>query len=133
MVSFDPVASEFLKHAGLEVSKGFVMSSNIPEHPYKRFYVFLGGSDIAQLTMVGYDKEDGVVPAPLKFGSDGVYKAWIVYNYRHNIPDHYSLAGEYNTWLKVYDDHRLSFSLRSPGSKISVYRAGEYGCLINIE
>ena len=133
MIRFNPSSQEFDRISGSALVCGMVHESDFPQAPYKRFYVFLGDSDIAQLTMVGFDKNEGAVPAPLKFEADGVYRSWIICNSESDIPEYYSLVKTYDTWLKIFDDRKLTLNLYSPNSKISVYRAGMYGCIVSIK
>ena len=132
---------EFVKH-------GSFFETSFSEE-YKKHVLHLGSSDIAQLTMLGCKTNGGAVPVPLKFGGDGAYQAWLVDD-PALIPSHYELVDTFefeceffkmdgssngkailNTWLKVYDDSGLSCEV--VGKRISVYRAGDYGCLICVE
>lgn len=115
---------------------------------YKKESIYIGSSDAAFLTVVGCTT-DGVKAEILQFGGDGSYNAYIVRNFR-DIPAHYHLVMEFETfkqfynmdgtrgevclldsWVKIYDDTSMTASLR--GKRIRVYRAGDYGALINIE
>ena len=93
-------------------------------HEYEK--VRLGGSDIAALIMVGCGEED-LTTKPLNFGIDGSYNAYLV-DEEAEIGDHYSLRGEFEAWLKIYDDDGLVFKVYA--DKIKVFRAGEMGCII---
>jgi hypothetical protein len=125
---------DFCQLSGANLQRGTVYH-NLDQVPdYKQFFAFLGSSDIAQLTMVGIVPDEGAVPFPLKFGADGIYKAWIQYSKGPaEVPSHYRLIKEYTTWLKVYDDRFRTFDIMLDGAKISVYRSGCYGCIICIE
>ena len=46
------------------------------------------------------------------------------------ILDHYRFGHEFKTWLKIYDDDSLVAVFKA--SYIKVYRAGDYGCLIQL-
>lgn len=124
------------------VKRGYVYKT-VESEPYKRFQMSLGGSDIAQLTMVGCKTDVGPVPMPLKFDGDGAYQAWLVQD-PSLVPDHFALVADFevmydsgehttrlSTWLKIYDDFELVAEFA--GKRISVYRADEYECLICIE
>ena len=95
---------------------------------------FIGDSDIAALIFVGTTK-NGLEAKILDFGCDGRYNAYIV-DENAKIGDHYSLEMEYETssgfkaWLKVYDDEGLTADYTA--DKIKVYRAGDFGCIIQL-
>lgn len=128
------------------VKKGILTECQSTEL-YKHHRIALGESDIAQLTLLGC-KHEGAVPSALKFGGDGEYHAHLVYD-KALIPGHYTLIEKYesmcefhhmdgststsrlDTWLKIFDDNSLVCELT--GKEISVYRAGDYGCLIYVE
>lgn len=125
------------------VKRGYVYKT-VEQEPWKRFQMSLGGSDIAQLTMLGCQTGIGAVPIPLKFGGDGAYQAWLVQD-PALVPENYTLAARFEvlydsgsgepvrlgTWLKIFDDFQLVAEFA--GHRISVYRADEYECLICIE
>ena len=92
--------------------------------------VFLGGSDVAALTLVGYKPDIGLSAEVLKFGSDGEYYAYIVPGEDIEIGSHYKLITTFSSWLKVYDDDSLMY--RCDGDLIRIYRAGDFGCIIQI-
>lgn len=111
----------------------------LPKHSiskYKSVIAYLGGSDIAQLTMLGCIPDQGAVPMALHFGGDGAYTAWLV-DSEELVPEHYKLVAQFHIWLKIYDDDRLVFDcdVRVPDGSvpIKVYRAGDFGCLICID
>ena len=90
--------------------------------------VSLGSSDVATVILAGM-KPRGVGTMTLHFGGDGHYGAYLV-NENAEIGSHYKLKGIFRSWLKVYDDDSLMVYLRA--KKIKVYRAGEYGCIIQV-
>lgn len=89
---------------------------------------FIGDSDIAALIFVGTTK-DGLKANILNFGSDGRYNAYVV-DENAKIGDHYTLEMEFETWLKIYDDEGLTEDYSA--DKIRVYRAGDFGCIIQL-
>ena len=111
--------------------------------PYKKYRLFIGGSDCACLTLTGL-KQDGVSASVLQFNGDGDYHAWVV-DALDLIPSHYVLKECYSfkhtyltgeeeavkAWLKIYEDDGLVVELEA--EEIRVYRAGEFGCLIYIK
>ena len=46
------------------------------------------------------------------------------------IPEYYSKVAEFDKWFRLYDDERRVMNVHA--DKINVYRAGEYGCIIQI-
>ena len=92
---------------------------------YKDYEVkLLGSSDIASLILAG---ADGV--SYLDFGSDGSYSAYVVDD-NAIIGEHYKLIASFDYWLRVYDDEGLTATFKA--SKINVYRAGDFGCIIQL-
>ena len=90
---------------------------------YKEFEKkVIGDSDIATLTV-----RSALNLYNLSFGQDGLYSAYIV-DETCIIPEHYKLVIECDYWLKIYDDEKLTFY--DKGKKFKVYRAGEFGCII---
>lgn len=89
----------------------------------------LGGSDYAALTMAGCKENTGLTSAILHFGEDGIYDAYFV-DENAEIGDHYELIATFNYYMKIYDDYNLTTSLS--GSTINIYRAGDYGCIIQV-
>ena len=63
------------------------------------------------------------------FGEDGCYKAYIVTE-DTEIGSHYSKVASFTDWMKIYDDDEKTFEKKA--KKINVYRAGEFGCIIQI-
>lgn len=88
----------------------------------------IGYSDIASLIMEGV--RDGELKLErLLFGGDNSYDAYIVDD-EAEIPEHYSKVAEFDKWFRLYDDERRVMNVHA--DKINVYRAGEYGCIIQI-
>lgn len=46
------------------------------------------------------------------------------------IGSHYRKVASFSHWLKIYDDNELVTEYSA--SEINVYRAGEYGCVIQL-
>ena len=86
--------------------------------------VSLGSSDIASLVL-----RDSRGVRELHFGEDGSYSAYLV-DAECDIPDYYTLEAECRAWLSVYDDNTKTFEIQNPGKMIRIYRAGEFGCII---
>ena len=95
-------------------------------HEYKKVYI--GDSDIATLILAGAG-DDGVKAIPLHFEEDADYQAYVV-DEQAAIGDHYQLKAEFESWMKVYDDH--SFVREFVARKIKVYRTGMRGCIIQL-
>lgn len=89
---------------------------------------YIGSSDIASLILAGCN-ENGLSLKELHFGQDASYSAYIVEG-EAEIGSHYHKVAEFESWLKIYDDDELVKSFR--GKKITVYRAAEMGCIIQI-
>lgn len=97
---------------------------------YKDFEkVFIGFSDIASLTLRGCSEEGELLLQNLKFGGDGTYHAYFIKG-NAIIGDHYEKVGEFHHWLEIFDDESKTMSLR--GDTINVFRAGDYGCIIQV-
>ena len=88
----------------------------------------IGSSDIASLLLLGCN-ENGAEPMLLTFGSDGDYSAYIIPD-NVDIGEHYKKVAEYTDWLKIYDDSSLVVDIKA--KHISVYRAGDFGCVIQV-
>lgn len=86
--------------------------------------MYLGSSDVASLTI--RTPWDAV---PLWFGQDGTYSAYIVDEYAE-IGAHYQRVFVGRDWVRIYDDTELTASFI--GRLIKVYRAGEFGCIIQV-
>lgn len=96
---------------------------------YKDFQKWsIGSSDIAALLLLGCN-DNGAEPMLLNFGEDGSYSAYIIPD-NVEIGKHYKKVAEYNHWLKIYDDD--SFVMDIKAKCISVYRAGDFGCIIKV-
>jgi hypothetical protein len=97
---------------------------------YKEFDVcLLGGSDYASLVLVGCDKEGKLASQILSFGEDGCYRAYLVEG-EAEIGSHYSLEAEFTHWMRVYDDDSMAEKFNA--KQIKVFRAGEFGCIIQL-
>lgn len=88
--------------------------------------IFLGFSDIASLILVTCDHEKGLESSVLKMGSDGEYFAYLCKNAK--IGEHYTKKYECNGWIKIYDDNKKMFD---QFGKFEIYRAGDFGIIIN--
>lgn len=94
---------------------------------YKEFEkICIGDSDIASLILAGCD-ENGLKVEILHFGGDGNYSAYMVEG-EALIGSHYEKVATFSHWLKIYDDGGLALSLY--GKEFTIYKAGEYGCII---
>ena len=91
---------------------------------------YIGGSNIAALILVGCRGEEGLKTEQLHFGEDGSYKAYIVTETDVEIGSHYNKVATFNHWLKIYDDDELTYRINA--KEINIYRAGEFGCIIQI-
>ena len=100
---------------------------------YKDFEtIYIGGSDVASLIMMGL-KETGRTLEFLSFGEDGDYYAYLVdreENKPVEIGEHYKKVVTFTNWLKIYDDYESTLDIK--GRVINVYRAGEFGCIIEV-
>lgn len=106
----------------------------------KKYYEYkrecIGMSDIASLIMCGpeYDETEeykDVTAKMLHFGVDSTYYAYIV-DEDAEIGAHYLKVASFRTWLNIYDDEELMFKTCGWDDIINVYRAGDYGCIIQI-
>lgn len=107
--------------------------SNEEHKPHLKYYKefpkeYIGDSDIANLLFAG-PSEDGLISQWVHFGGDSSYDAYIVKG-EAEIGAHYSFIVEFKKWLIIYDD--LSLSRTFYAEKIKVYRAGNYGCIIQL-
>lgn len=91
---------------------------------------YIGSSDIATLILFGIKENIGPEPMMLFFGEDGSYYAYIIPFNDVEIGKHYKKITEFTKWLKIYDDRGLVMDINA--KKISVYRAGEFGCIIQM-
>lgn len=88
---------------------------------------YIGGSDSARLTL----KTSDAATEPLYFGKDGDYSAYIINEYTP-VPEHYHKRFECHDSLEIYNDFgELEWSAKA--KNISVYTAGNFGCLIKLE
>lgn len=98
---------------------------------------YIGSSDIATIIAVGFDTDgkDGacIKTGAIHFGSDGGYSAYYVDDASAEIGAHYEKVFECSNWLKVYDDNGLTLRVDEPGATISIYQAGNFGCIIRVE
>ena len=88
---------------------------------YKEYEkVYLGGSDVAAITVTGC-------------GEDGLKAEIYLVDENAEIGSHYKLDATFNTWINVYDDDERTYHIYpSPGAEIKIYRAGDFGCIIQI-
>lgn len=91
---------------------------------------YIGSSDIASLILAGCDNDGSLSLKELHFGGDGCYNAYVIDDNVKEIPGHYYKVAEFDSWLKIYDDESLV--IRFDGEKIIVYRAADFGCIIQI-
>ena len=100
---------------------------------YKDFReINIGMSDVASLIMMGI-KETGRSLEFLNFGEDGEYYAYLVDREEDKpveIGSHYKKVATFTNWLKIYDDYESTLDIK--GKVINVYRAGEFGCIIEV-
>ena len=89
---------------------------------------YIGMSDIANLILAG-SSDNGLRLTALHFGMDNDYYAYIV-DANAEIGEHYTKVAEFKSWLRIYDDSFLTQEFDA--NKISVYRAGEMGCIIQL-
>ena len=93
---------------------------------YKEMKIGIGSSDVAALVMDSASMD----PVRLKFGADGNYSAYVVTS-SVLIPDHYTRVYGSQSWLRIFDDNGWCSEFRAPN--ISVWRAGEFGCIVCLE
>lgn len=89
---------------------------------------YIGMSDIANLILAG-SSDNGLRLTALHFGMDNDYYAYIV-DSDAEIGEHYTKVAEFKGWLRIYDDSFLTREINA--DKISIYRAGEMGCIIQL-
>lgn len=90
---------------------------------------YIGFSDVASLVVRTLDEQSMQKLHLLEFAGDGSYSAYIA-DSKTEIGKHYSLVCEGHYWMWIYsDDSRVS---QFDGNIIRVYRAGGYGCIIQI-
>ena len=96
---------------------------------------YIGMSDIANLILAG-SSDNGLKLAVLHFGMDSYDYAYSIYADADNAPaaketvKNYRKVAEFKSWLRIYDDSFLTQEFNA--NKISVYRAGEMGCIIQL-
>ena len=94
---------------------------------YKSFErIYIGSSDIGSLTVRSVHDV-----APLHFGKDGSYFAYVCFGEDIEIGEHYEHFFSGKTWLKIYDDTGLVYDEYQPVGEVDIYRAGEMGCIIH--
>lgn len=93
---------------------------------YKEMKMGIGSSDVAALVMDSASTD----PARLKFGADGNYSAYVVTS-SALIPNHYTRIYGSRSWLRIFDDNGKCLEFQAPN--ISVWRAGEFGCIVCLE
>lgn len=97
---------------------------------YKDFnQTYIGTSDYSKLVTVGCGMLGNVHAEILGFGEDNDYYAYVVDD-SATIGEHYIPVFEYYNWMKMYDDNGLVNEFNA--KRISVYRAGKYGCIIQL-
>jgi hypothetical protein len=89
----------------------------------------IGYSEIATLVLAGCRGEEGLKTEQLCFGADGAYYAYIA-DSETEIGEHYKKTATFNHWLKIYDDETLRYEVDA--KEINIYRAGDFGCIIQI-
>lgn len=85
---------------------------------------FIGSSDISSL-MIRTPLECRV----LDFGGDGEYNAYVV-DKDAEIGSHYEKIMTAKNWAWIYSD--LQRVCKFEGDEINIYRAGDYGCIIQV-
>lgn len=107
-----------------------------PEPPpipsYKDFpKVSIGGSDIATLYVTSEDKNSptGYRCESLSFGGDGVYSAYFVTG-PAKIGSHYSMVQVHFEECNIHSQDVAEFPITVQAERICIYRAGEFGCII---
>ncbi len=90
----------------------------------------IGGSDVASLVARGINIDgSGSILSEIDFGEDGAYSAYIVDD-EAEIGAHYHKVFECKSWITIYDDDSCGF--RAHAEHINIYRAGEFGCIIQL-
>ena len=93
-------------------------------HDSKKKKDYIGASDIAELTLCCNGEK-----TPLHFGEDGTYHAYIVHG-TCDIPLHYAEVAQFKDKIDIIDDD--GFVTCYEANVIRVYRAGEFGCIIQL-
>lgn len=102
------------------------MANNYHECPR----MYLGESDMAQLIL---RTDNGV--KTINFGGDGEYYAYFIdSNEKIDVLAHYAcVVDEICAWAWIYDDDSRTQKINfKKDMRLRVYRAGEYGCIIQI-
>lgn len=92
---------------------------------YKERKEYIGSSDIAELTLRNEGKTQ-----PLHFGEDGSYYAYIICG-EYDIPSHYTEVARFKGKVDILDDD--GFVVFYEAEEVVVYRAGEFGCIIQMK
>lgn len=92
---------------------------------YKERKEYIGSSDIAELTLRSEGKTQ-----PLHFGEDGSYYAYIICG-EYDIPSHYTEVARFKGKVDILDDD--GFVVFYEAEEVVVYRAGEFGCIIQMK
>lgn len=98
---------------------------------YNRYYI--GGSDIAELTVYGYaepNNKSSWAQQSLHYGGDGEYSAHIVRADNAPIPDHYQHRFTFCDKAVITEDNGDTVTIF--GKQIDFYRAGKMGTLITV-
>lgn len=107
-------------------------SEATPLPSYKDFpKVSIGGSDIATLYVTSIDKNSptGLRCEALSFGEDGDYSAYFLTE-KARIGDHYSLVQVHFGECNIHSQDAGEFPITVQAERICIYRAGEFGCII---
>lgn len=97
---------------------------------YKEYELMsIGCSDYAALCLVGPTIHGDLTAEILSFGGDSDYFAYVV-DGEAVIGRHYKLLYTFRSWMNVYDDFTMVKNFKA--AFINVYRAGEYGTIIQL-
>lgn len=96
----------------------------------------LGSSDIANITVRYADDEienhNYIHYFNLHFGGDGDYYAYLIDNDYCKIPQHYELVFDKKVYLVDFiDDREVTYHI-SKQCNLKIWRAGNFGCIIQI-
>lgn len=95
---------------------------------YKEYdIVSIGYSDISTLILAGLTQDGTLMTDALYFGEDGSYNAYLV-DENAEIGEHYKLEKIFYHWVRFYDDEDMVREFK--GDEIRIYRAGEFGCIV---